>query len=78
MIVRRTLRPLTYRGARSSICAFFLPQQSCDVSKEMLLTNGQLGKILLKFIKDNPAKAHFATVVLFMGAVEAAFPCPKK
>jgi hypothetical protein len=42
------------------------------------LTNGQLEKILLKFIKDNPAKAHFATVVLFMGAVEAAFPCPKK
>ena len=42
------------------------------------VTNGQGEKILVKFIRDNPDRAHFATSVLYLYAMKKAFPCPKK
>jgi hypothetical protein len=33
-------------------------------------------RILLKYIRDNPAKAHLRTVELFGFAMKEAFPCP--
>jgi hypothetical protein len=41
------------------------------------VTNGQGEKILVKFIRDNPDKAHFATSVLYLYAMKKAFPCSK-
>jgi hypothetical protein len=42
------------------------------------VTNGQLLQILVKFIRDNPEKAHLRTAVLYLAAMEKAFPCPAK
>jgi Rap1a immunity proteins len=42
------------------------------------VTNGQGEKILVKFIRDNPDKAHFSTSVLYLYAMKKAFPGPKK
>lgn len=38
--------------------------------------NGQLVRVLLKYIRDNPAKAHLPTATLFGMAMKEAFPCP--
>jgi hypothetical protein len=42
------------------------------------VTNAQLLQILLKYIRDNPEKAHLRTAVLYLAAMEEAFPCTKK
>jgi Rap1a immunity proteins len=42
------------------------------------LTNGQKVRILVKYIRDNPTKAHQPTVVLYAKAMDTAFPCRKK
>jgi hypothetical protein len=39
-------------------------------------SSGQLFLVLLKYIRDNPAKAHEATAILFGHAMKDAFPCP--
>lgn len=36
----------------------------------------QPARILLKYIRDNPAKAHLRTVELYGLAMKEAFPCP--
>jgi hypothetical protein len=45
---------------------------------EPYVTNAQLMQILLKYIRDNPEKAHLRTAVLYLAAMEKAFPCTKK
>jgi hypothetical protein len=40
------------------------------------VANGQMVRILMKFIRDNPAKAHLSTGLLFLEAMKGAFPCP--
>jgi hypothetical protein len=42
------------------------------------VTNAQLLQILLKYIRDNPEKAHLRTAVLYLAAMEKAFQCTKK
>jgi Rap1a immunity proteins len=42
------------------------------------VTKGQPLRILLKYIRDNPAKAHMKTAVLFGMAMQEAFPCSGK
>ncbi len=37
----------------------------------------QLVRIVLKYVRDNPAKAHEVTVGLLMGSLSEAFPCPR-
>jgi hypothetical protein len=37
----------------------------------------QLGRVVLKYIRDNPEKAHLQTSVLVFAAVRNAFPCSK-
>ncbi len=37
---------------------------------------GQPFLVLLKYIRDNPAKTHEATAILFGHAMKDAFPCP--
>jgi hypothetical protein len=37
----------------------------------------QLVRVALKYVRDNPEKAHMATVVLVMTALENAFSCPR-
>jgi len=39
---------------------------------------GQLVRIVLKYIRDNPDKAHLRTVWLAGAALRKAFPCSKK
>jgi hypothetical protein len=40
------------------------------------VTNSQLARILLKYIRANPATAHLPTATLFGSAMMEAFPCP--
>jgi hypothetical protein len=40
------------------------------------VTNAQVVRILLKYMRANPATAHLPTVVLFGFAMKEAFPCP--
>jgi hypothetical protein len=35
----------------------------------------QLARVVLKYVRNNPEKAHMATVVLVFMALEDAFPC---
>ena len=42
------------------------------------IENQQQVRIVLKYIKDNPAKAHFPTPLLFLEAMKEAFPCSDK
>jgi hypothetical protein len=42
------------------------------------VTKEQPFRILLKYIRDNPAKTHLKTAVLFGMAMQEAFPCPDK
>lgn len=37
--------------------------------------NMQLLRVALKYVRDNPEKAHFPTVVLIFTALKNAFPC---
>lgn len=37
--------------------------------------NGQIIRVLLKHINDNPKDAHLPTVVLIVDALQEAFPC---
>jgi hypothetical protein len=37
---------------------------------------GQMIRILLKYIRDNPEKAHWPTAALFALAMKQSFPCP--
>jgi hypothetical protein len=39
---------------------------------------GQEMKIVLKYVRDNPAKAHHATPLLYLDAMTEAFPCSDK
>jgi Rap1a immunity proteins len=38
----------------------------------------QIIKIVLKYVRDHPAKAHLATPLLYLGAMKEAFPCSDK
>jgi Rap1a immunity proteins len=40
------------------------------------VTNAQVVRILLKYIRANPATAHLSTAVLFGFAMKETFPCP--
>ena len=40
------------------------------------VTNVQVARILLKYIRTNPATAHLPTAALFGSAMKEAFPCP--
>lgn len=40
--------------------------------------NGQLIRVALKFIRDNPERAHQHTSWLLMDAFGKAYPCPRK
>lgn len=40
--------------------------------------NGQLIRIVLKYIRDNPAQEHKPTPLLIVAALELSFPCPSK
>jgi len=40
--------------------------------------NGQLIRVVLKFIRDNPADANKPTAWLIMDALGKAYPCPSK
>jgi hypothetical protein len=40
--------------------------------------NGQITKILLKYIRENPKEAHQRTAVLLAIALQQAYPCPSK
>ena len=42
------------------------------------VTNGQIVRILTKFIKDHPEKAHKQTRVLVIESLMDAFPCRAK
>jgi hypothetical protein len=39
------------------------------------VTNAQMVRILLKYIRANPATAHLPTATLFGSAMKEAFPC---
>jgi Rap1a immunity proteins len=39
--------------------------------------NQQVVRVVLKFIRENPAMAHISTRMLFLVAMERAFPCPE-
>jgi Rap1a immunity proteins len=41
------------------------------------LENQQVVRIVLKYIRENPATAHISTRMLFLIAMEKAFPCPE-
>lgn len=51
------------------ISSYCLPEAKVEVF--------QLVRIVLKYIRDNPAKAHELTVGLVMAALREAFPCTK-
>ena len=40
------------------------------------VTNAQVARVLLKYIRANPATAHLPTATLFGSAMKEAFPCP--
>jgi hypothetical protein len=40
--------------------------------------DGQLVRVVLKYIRDNPAEAHKRTPLLIMRAFGKAYPCPNK
>jgi Rap1a immunity proteins len=40
--------------------------------------SGQVAKIVLKFVRENPEKANEETALLVMRALVRAFPCPSK
>jgi len=42
------------------------------------LTNGQVLRIFVKYINDNPESAHLQTSKLYLLAMEKAFPCSTK
>jgi hypothetical protein len=48
-------------------------EQYCSPSG---VTVGQAVRLLVKYIKDNPAIAHVETRMLMLSALVAAFPCP--
>lgn len=48
------------------------PQPYCTDQK---VTNDQLLRVMLKFLKDNPSKTHMRTSILMMEAFMGAFPC---
>jgi hypothetical protein len=39
------------------------------------VSNAQVARILLKYIRANPATAHLSTAALFGSAMKEAFPC---
>lgn len=58
-----------------------------DVTKQDILTpfcrpnnleRGQMVRVVLKYIRENPEKAHLPTSALIMGALSKAYPCPVK
>lgn len=49
--------------------AFCLPDRS---------ENGQIIRVVLKYIRDNPAEAHEHTAILIIKALGKAYPCPSK
>jgi Rap1a immunity proteins len=42
------------------------------------VTNGQMEQVLVKYIREHPEKAHYLTAVLYLAAMEKAFPCSGK
>jgi hypothetical protein len=40
--------------------------------------NGQMVRIVLKYVRDNPTDAHMSTSLLMMDALGKAYPCPGK
>jgi hypothetical protein len=42
------------------------------------VTNGQSEQIVVKFIRDHPERAHWNTGLLFLAAMEKAYPCLRK
>jgi hypothetical protein len=42
------------------------------------VTNGQLEKVVLKYLRDNPATLHIASAYLTAAAIQEAFPCRLK
>jgi hypothetical protein len=40
--------------------------------------NGQLVSVILKYIRDQPEKAHLRTGTLIVFAFEKAYPCPSR
>jgi hypothetical protein len=40
--------------------------------------NGQLVRVILKYIRSHPEKAHKGTATLIVEALRQAFPCPSK
>jgi hypothetical protein len=40
--------------------------------------NGQIIRIILKYIRDNPTEAHLPTSLLIVDALKKAFPCSTK
>jgi len=42
------------------------------------LETGQMARILLKFLRNNPDKAHLQTKMLFGAALKDVFACPKR
>jgi hypothetical protein len=49
-----------------------VPGPYCAVGK---IENGQMVRILMKYIRDNPARAHLDSSVLFSLAMAEAYPC---
>jgi len=52
-----------------------VPHLFCTPSE---IENGQIIRIVLKYIRDNPAEAHLPTGALVVDALQKAFPCPDK
>jgi Rap1a immunity proteins len=42
------------------------------------VNNLQLARVALKYVRDNPEKAHLTTAVLVFEALKNAFPCSEK
>lgn len=42
------------------------------------IEGGQEIRVLLKYLRDNPAKTHLRTAPLFAMAMKDAFPCPEQ
>jgi hypothetical protein len=47
------------------------------VCRPAAVENGQLVKVVLKFIDAHPEQAHLPTVAIVMYALSEAYPCPK-
>jgi|SRR5579872_1744554 len=52
-----------------------IPKPYCDAND---IENGQIVRIVLKYIRDNPADANKPTALLVMRALAKAYPCPIK